>query len=175
MRLITTTIAAALLAAPALAQDSTGTSPAPTTIEMKGPDGASRGAVAITSTPLGVLLNGDFSGLEDGQHGFHIHETGTCEGDFSSAGGHYNPGNTEHGYLSGNGPHAGDMPNFTVTGGTAKVEVFNAMVTIDGGEAPLADADGSALIVHGGADDYISQPSGDAGDRVACGVIVAPK
>ncbi|WP_206453316.1 superoxide dismutase family protein [Aurantimonas marina] len=173
MRFITTTLAVALLAAPAFAQDSSGT--APMTVELNGPDGASLGTVEVTSTPLGILLNAELSGLSDGQHGFHIHETGVCEGDFKSAGGHYNPGEADHGYLSGNGPHAGDMPNFTVTGGAAKFETFNAMVAVEGGEAPLADEEGSALIVHGGADDYISQPSGDAGDRVACGVIAPPK
>ncbi|WAP68107.1 superoxide dismutase family protein [Jiella pelagia] len=129
------------------------------------------GTASFVPTPNGVLIEADLQNLPDGTHGFHIHETGTCEGDFTSAGGHYNPGDREHGYMSENGPHAGDMPNIVAANGSAKVSVFNSKVTMTGGEAPLDDEDGSALMIHSGADDYASQPSGDAGSRIACGVI----
>lgn len=173
----TTLAAATALAAPALAQDTAQDSasagnPEAQAVEMKMQDGSSAGTASLIPTPRGVLIEAQLSGLPEGVHGFHIHETGTCEGDFTSAGGHYNPSDAEHGYLAENGPHPGDMPNFTAASdGSAKFSVFNPMVMIEGGEAPLNDSDGSALMVHSGADDYISQPSGDAGDRIACGVI----
>jgi Cu-Zn family superoxide dismutase len=187
--LATTTLATAMLfAAPALAQDNAPTPTAapaegadtqaaggmePVTVEMQHADGGSAGTVTITPTPNGLLLAADLANLGDGERSFHIHETGLCEGDFTSAGGHYNPTDKEHGFKVENGPHAGDMPNFTASGGEAQFQTFNPMVTLTGGEAPLQDADGSALVVHGGADDYQSQPSGDAGDRIACGVVFA--
>lgn len=188
----TTSLATALLfAAPAFAQDNP---PTPTTapdasaaadegaadaamepvsVEMQHADGSSAGTVTVTPTPHGLLFAADLSNLGDGERSFHIHETGLCEDDFSSAGGHYNPTDKEHGYMAENGPHAGDMPNFTATDGTAQFQTFNPMVTMSGGEAPLNDDDGSAIVVHDGADDYESQPAGDAGDRIACGVVFA--
>lgn len=147
----------------------------PVSVAMKGPDGADLGTVEVTSTPLGLLLKARLKGLPDGTHAFHIHETGLCDGDFSSAGGHYNPDGMSHGFLAENGPHAGDMTNFVATNGTAEFEEFNAMVTLAGDKAPLNDADGSALVIHSGADDYLSQPSGAAGDRIACGVVYKAK
>ncbi|MDY8107580.1 superoxide dismutase family protein [Fulvimarina sp. 2208YS6-2-32] len=168
----------AFAAAPAFAQDAAATgdgasaSMEPMTITMNAQDGSNRGTVTITPTPNGLLFDADLSGLEPGEHGFHIHETGTCEGDFTSAGGHYNPTDMEHGFKVEGGPHAGDMENFTAAeDGAAKFAAFNANLTVTGGDAPIMDADGSAVMVHGGADDYESQPSGDAGDRVACGII----
>lgn len=144
-------------------------------VEMKGADGASMGSVSFVPTPHGVLIEADLQNLPDGVHGFHIHETGACEGDFTSAGGHYNPADVDHGYMSESGPHAGDMPNIVAANGVAKVSVFNPNVTMTGGEAPLDDDDGSALMIHSGADDYASQPSGDAGSRIACGVVFPAK
>ncbi|KAB0679780.1 superoxide dismutase family protein [Aureimonas leprariae] len=146
------------------------------TVEMKAQDGSSRGTVKITPTPNGLLLEANLSGFGKGTgdriHGFHFHQTGKCEGNFESAGGHYNPTNKEHGYLSANGPHAGDMPNFVLADdGTARFAVFNPMVRMTGGEAPLNDTDGTVIMIHGMADDYKSAPAGMAGERVACGVV----
>lgn len=169
---------AALFAAPAFAQDtqtsseSTSGAMEPMTVTMNAPDGSDRGTVTITPTPNGLLFEAELSGLEPGEHGFHVHETGQCGEDFSAAGGHYNPTDMEHGYKAEGGPHAGDMPNFTAgEDGSATFAVFNPNLTVSDGEASVMDDDGSAIMVHGGADDYESQPAGDAGDRVACGVI----
>ncbi|ORE98739.1 superoxide dismutase family protein [Aurantimonas sp. 22II-16-19i] len=158
----------------AVAQDKTDMQDA-RNVELKGSDGASMGTASFVPTPHGVLIEADLQNLPGGTHGFHIHETGVCEGDFSSAGGHYNPGDVDHGYMGETGPHAGDMPNVVATDGAVKVSVFNPNVSMTGGDAPLDDEDGSALMIHSGADDYASQPAGDAGSRIACGVIFPAK
>jgi Cu-Zn family superoxide dismutase len=169
MHLSTTIALAAVLAAgAALAQDAM-----TATASLKGADGADHGTVTLTETPAGVLVRAELTGLPPGEHGFHFHETGACEPPFESAGGHYNPTAAEHGFKAVGGPHGGDMPNIHVPeSGDLTVEVFNAGVTLeDGAPDTLFDDDGTALIVHAGADDYESQPSGDAGDRIACGVV----
>ena len=147
------------------------------TASMIDAQGEEVGTATFSMTPSGiVLVSAEVSGLEPGEHGFHIHETGKCEPEteFKSAGGHYaGNGDPMHGTVEG-GPHAGDMPNaFVGEDGMLRAEVFNPRVTLDGDMNPLMDEDGSALMVHSGPDDYESQPSGDAGGRVACGVITA--
>jgi Cu-Zn family superoxide dismutase len=162
-------VAAALMAAPALAQNVMATASA----ALKGPDGADLGSVSFTETSGGVLITAELTGLPPGVHGFHLHETGACTPDFGAAGGHYNPTGAEHGFNVAGGPHAGDMPNIHVPdSGDLVIEVLNANVTLNEGEEwTLFDDDGTALVIHAGADDYESQPSGDAGDRIACGVV----
>ena len=139
-------------------------------------DGEEIGRATFSITPSGiVVIRAEASGLDDGEHGFHIHETGKCEPEteFKSAGGHYvGEDDPEHGLVEG-GPHAGDLPNVVATNGSFAVEHFNPRITLDGDKNPLMDDDGSAIMVHSEPDDYESQPSGDAGGRVACGVIVA--
>ncbi len=138
------------------------------------PQGNSIGTATLVETPNGVLIRAELANLPPGIHGFHIHETGACdpEGGFESAGGHYNPTGAEHGFMVEGGPHAGDMANQTVgEDGRLMAQVFNERVSLTGGEAPLLDDDGSAIVIHATADDYMSQPSGAAGDRIACGVI----
>ena len=145
---------------------------------MMGADGKGVGKVSFSQTTEGVLLQAQLQGLKPGLHAVHIHETGKCDGPaFKSAGAHFNPDNASHGYLVGRESHAGDMPNFTVAkDGTAAVEIMNPDVTLAAGESEsLLGGSGSAVIVHASADDYKSQPSGDAGDPVACGVIAATK
>lgn len=142
--------------------------------DIAGTDGRTMGTLKLRRTEQGVLLNVEVQGLAPGEHGFHIHETGTCdtETDFSSAGGHYQPRDQSHGFLEEGGHHAGDMANLVAgADGVARAERHNVMVTLDGERAPLLDEDGSALIIHEGADDYTSQPSGDAGPRAACAEI----
>lgn len=130
------------------------------------------GTVEFTQMPHGVLVRAVLKGLPQGTHGFHVHEVGKCEPPFESAGGHYNPTNAEHGFQSEGGPHAGDMVNLNVPeSGEVTFETINTMITISGGENELLDDDGSALVIHEGADDYASQPAGEAGARIACGVI----
>lgn len=136
-------------------------------------EGQENGSAELTEVASGgVLIKLEVSGLPAGQWvAFHVHETGECdaETDHESAGGHFNPGPNEHGFLVEDGPHVGDMPNqYVGDDGTLRAEVFNPMVTLAKGETSIV---GRALMIHGGADDYESQPSGDAGDRLACGVI----
>ncbi|MCF3936062.1 superoxide dismutase family protein [Acuticoccus sp. M5D2P5] len=171
-KILRTSAAAMFLAATAAASAQDGM---PTMMaDVIDTSGASVGTVSFMQTPSGfVVIKADISGLEPGVHGFHIHETGECdaEGGFESAGGHYS-GGMEHGVLTEGGPHAGDLPNVEVGGdGTLVTEIFTDRVSIGGETNPLDDADGSAIMVHSGADDYQSQPSGDAGSRVACGVL----
>lgn len=158
-------LAAALAwSAPAQAQSATA--------ELKDTDGKEVGTLQLSESGDGVRISGELTGLSPGEHAFHIHETGECEPPFKSAGGHFNPTDAKHGKVEG-GPHAGDMDNITVgEDGSVSIDVVNEMVTLKEGEqTSVHDDDGSAIVVHAGADDYESQPSGDAGDRVACGVI----
>jgi Cu-Zn family superoxide dismutase len=163
--------ALAALGAPALAQDM------PTaTATLQGADGAQHGTVTLHQTPNGVRVAAELTGVPAGAHGFHVHETGACEApSFESAGGHFAPAESEHGFQVEGGPHAGDMPNVHVPeSGTLTVEHFNPRISLlEGEEGYLMDDDGSAIVLHANADDYESQPSGDAGSRIACGVIEA--
>lgn len=140
------------------------------TAVLMDPDGKEVGKVTLTAVPTGVLLDADLTALPPGDHAFHIHEFGKCEApDFKSAGGHFNPEEDEHGLMNKAGPHAGDMPNIHVPeNGKLHIEVLNQMVNLSRG---LLDKDGSAIVIHEGADDYKSDPAGDAGPRIACGVI----
>lgn len=140
-------------------------------------EGNQTGTLVLEETPNGVLISVAIAGLPPGERGFHIHGTGICdpaEG-FSTAGGHYAPRSHEHGIKMASGPHAGDMPNqFVGNDGALRTTVLNAAVTLGQGFNSLMDADGSALVIHEGADDYMSAPSGAAGSRVACAVISPP-
>jgi Cu-Zn family superoxide dismutase len=139
---------------------------------LKDAQGAEVGKATLTTTPSGVLISLDLTALHAGEHAFHIHAVGKCEPPkFESAGPHFNPDSTKHGLMNPQGPHAGDMPNLHVPeGGKLQVEVLNPTVTLSA-ESALLDQDGSAIVVHAGADDYRTDPAGNAGDRIACGVI----
>jgi Cu-Zn family superoxide dismutase len=140
--------------------------------QLKDKSGKAVGDVDLTQTPAGVLIKLQIKGLPPGDHAFHIHAVGKCEAPFESAGGHFNPGNQHHGMMAGAG-HAGDMPNLHVPqNGDLSIEVLNAAVTLEKGKPnSLFDKDGSALVIHASADDYKSDPAGNAGDRIACGVV----
>jgi len=111
-----------------------------------------------------------------GTHAFHVHAVGKCEvPDLKSAGGHFNPEGKQHGKDNPNGMHAGDMLNFEVAAdGTAKFSTTNPGVTLADGSNSLSNAGGTALVIHEKADDMMTDPTGNAGDRIACGVITAP-
>jgi superoxide dismutase, Cu-Zn family len=147
-------------------------------VAMIGTNGQAMGMAMLEQTPVGVLITLELSGLTPGEHGFHVHEKGTCDpaSGFASAGGHFAPGRKIHGFRDAKGPHSGDMANlFSAADGTVRAQVLNAAVTLGTGKHSLFDADGSALVVHAGPDDYASQPAGASGGRIACGVIAAPR
>jgi superoxide dismutase, Cu-Zn family len=133
---------------------------------------AVQGSLTFTATGEGVRLTGTFSGLESGSlRGFHIHEFGDCSApDATSAGGHWNPTGHDHGRRSEGDFHAGDMDNLQVDeAGNASIDRMLAGLEI--GTGSDVDVVGRSVIVHTGTDDYVSQPTGDAGARAACGVI----
>lgn len=136
-------------------------------------DGSGRtvGSATLIDTYSGVLITASVSDLGLGAHGIHIHAVGKCEPPFTSAGGHFNPANRQHGFRNANGPHLGDLPNLeTPAAGTLKFEALLPGVTLTGTNA-LLDADGAAIVVHAARDDYTTDPSGNSGGRIACGVI----
>lgn len=140
--------------------------------ELYDVDGQSVGEANFEQTPHGVLITADLVNLPPGVHAIHLHETGECEPPFESAGGHFNPTDSQHGFRNPAGPHAGDLPNFeTPASGTIELDAFTARVTLEEGANGLFDSDGSAVIIHAEADDYRTDPAGDAGSRIACGVI----
>lgn len=142
------------------------------TAALKNADGGEVGLVTLTELPTGVLLEVNLTGLPAGAHGFHIHQTGSCSPDFGAAGGHFAGGDNQHGLKVQGGPHAGDMPNIHVPeSGTLSIEILNTAISLHDGAGALFDDDGSAIVIHAGSDDYESQPAGDAGSRLACGVI----
>lgn len=142
--------------------------------ELRNAKGTSVGTVDLTETPAGVLLHIVLKGMPQGTHGIHIHAVGKCEGaDFASAGGHFNPAGHKHGLMNPAGAHAGDLPNLYVpASGMLMAEVLAAQVTLKAGQSnSLFDRDGSAVVIHDKADDYKTDPAGDSGSRIACGVI----
>lgn len=167
MRIITL-VAAALVSTAAMGQ--TPETAVARFVDAKGEANGDAELSAISSG--GVLVRIEVTGLPaDSWVAFHVHETGTCDHatGHESAGGHFNPGSREHGYKAAGAPHAGDMPNqYVPADGTLRAEVFNHAVTLAEGDHGVR---GRALMIHAGADDYESQPSGDAGDRLACAVI----
>lgn len=127
------------------------------------------GSVTFEQSDEGVNVNAQLSGLEEGKHGFHIHQYGDCTAaDLTSAGGHYNPYNTQHGAPTDSVRHMGDMGNLPVgEDGNGTLDYLDSVIELNGANSII----GRAIIIHSGADDLSSQPSGAAGERVACGVI----
>jgi Cu-Zn family superoxide dismutase len=177
-QLLTVPIAACLLASvsaqtPASRPSGASTGAPTAHASLRSATGQAVGSVLLRDTPNGILLKVDLTAAEPGAHGFHIHETGRCEAPaFQSAGGHYAGGGSEHGLIDTPRPHAGDLPNVHVPqDGRLSFEVLAPGVTLREGARSLFDSDGSALVLHRNPDDYASEPAGNAGDRIACGVI----
>jgi superoxide dismutase, Cu-Zn family len=147
----------------------------PVTVQLKDGKGDSIGTATLSEgkAGAGVTIKLDVKKLAAGEHAIHFHQVAKCEGPaFTTAGGHFNPDQKHHGLQNPEGPHAGDMPNFTVSAkGTSKATVTDAHVTLGPGDHSLFTGGGTALVIHAKADDMKSDPSGNAGDRVACGVI----
>ena len=135
--------------------------------------GAQVGSVTLTQAPAGVLLRVELTAGPAGVHAFHVHDVGKCEGPgFQSAGGHWNVTRKQHGFLNAAGPHSGDAPNAHVPeGGRLSFELLLPGVQLAQSDAALLDANGAALVLHAGPDDYRTDPAGNAGARIACGVI----
>ncbi|MFP4416161.1 MAG: superoxide dismutase family protein [Chitinivibrionales bacterium] len=141
---------------------------------LKDPQGNDVGEVRFTEGQKGVVIKAEIDGLAPGEHSFHIHEKAACEApDFKSAGGHFNPENTQHGFLNRKGPHAGDLPNIVVDeDGTMSMELTTDRVTLQENQPhSLFRKGGTAIVIHKNPDDYITDPAGKGGDRIACGEI----
>jgi Cu-Zn family superoxide dismutase len=164
-----------IIAATAAAQSPTGTTgtAAMAAAFLKDASGRAVGQARLQQTPHGVLLRLELKNATPGIHALHLHDVGACDApSFESAGGHFAPDGREHGFLDPKGPHAGDLPNIHVPSTTElEVEYLIGNVTLDAGPRSLFDADGSAIVIHAGPDDYASEPAGDAGHRLVCGVI----
>ena len=148
---------------------------APVTVDMKDSAGKSVGTATVSPADNGVKIDLDLHGLPPGVHGFHIHAVGKCDGpDFTTAGGHFNPDKKQHGSENPNGPHAGDLDNLAVDAdGNVKTTVIAEGAKFAGSSDPhsIFHPGGTALVIHAGEDDMKTDPSGNSGKRIACGVI----
>jgi len=136
--------------------------------------GRNVGTVQLSEQPAGrVALTGTLHDLPPGSHGTHLHAVGQCDGAaFAGAGAHFNPGARKHGLDSPEGPHAGDLPMVVVAAdGRATLNATTDRVTLGDGATSLLDSDGSALVLHAADDDQRTDPSGNSGARIACGVV----
>jgi Cu-Zn family superoxide dismutase len=131
------------------------------------------GEASLSETPQGVKIVLKVENLPPGLHAFHIHEKGVCgTPDFQSAGGHFNPLGKKHGLKNPQGPHAGDLPNLNVgADGRGSLEAVATQVTLKAGKNSLFQPGGTSLVIHAQPDDDMTDPAGNAGARIACGVI----
>lgn len=145
------------------------------TAQLKDASGKIVGTATFKEKKDGVEVKVDVAGLTPGKHGIHLHEKGKCDPPgFKSAGDHFNPTQKHHGAENPKGKHAGDLPNLDVKGdGTAKMTATAEGATLGEGAASLLKDGGTALIIHEGPDDEKSDPAGQSGDRIACGVVTS--
>lgn len=171
MMIRTGCVLAALALTAACSGGATSSEPGRATAQLKRADGSAAGSAVATVTNGGLSVKVSVTGISPGPHGVHVHMTGKCDAPaFTTAGGHWNPGATKHGLENPQGAHAGDMPNLMVSpDGTGTLTYKLGSGTMDG----LLDADGAAFVVHAGPDDQKTDPSGNSGDRIACGVFTA--
>lgn len=168
-----TILALVLASGTAWAQQQQAQGPSSATANFMTSDGKPAGSAQLVETPKGLLVKVSLMNIPAGAHGFHIHETGACDAPgFQSAGGHFNPAGVEHGFLSTEGAHAGDLPNiYADAQGRVTAEYLVQDVSLGGEQGDLLDDNGSALVVHAQPDDYQTDPAGASGARIACGVI----
>jgi Cu-Zn family superoxide dismutase len=142
---------------------------------LAGLDGKPVGTADFAQTNHGVMITFDLHGLGPGVHAIHVHTSGNCDAKvkFTSAGPHFSPEPKNHGFKTKGGPHPGDLPNeFAAADGTLHASVLTNMFSLGNGKKSIFDRDGAAIVVHAKGDDYASQPAGNSGDRIACGVIM---
>ena len=144
--------------------------------ELKNTAGQPVGTARFAQAGNVVRIVVEVNGLPPGPHAAHVHAVGKCDPpDFASAGGHFNPLNKQHGALNPQGSHAGDLPNLTVApDGTGRMETTTEQLTLGSGPTSVWDADGNAVVIHANADDFKTDPTGNSGARIACGVLVKP-
>jgi Cu-Zn family superoxide dismutase len=160
------------------ASTATATAPAPApgaAAVLLSADGSQKGSATVIETGEGLQVTITAVGLPTGTHAAHIHTTGLCTApDFASAGGHWNPMKKQHGKNNPQGMHMGDMPNIMLgTDGAGELQFTIPGGKLTSGDAPLLDADGAAIVIHAAPDDMKTDPTGNAGGRIACGVLKA--
>jgi Cu-Zn family superoxide dismutase len=142
-------------------------------VEIDDAQGSLRATGTLSQAAGGIAVHIEAHGMKPGSYGIHVHAVGQCTGPgFASAGGHWNPAGRQHGRDNPLGMHAGDLPNLTIgPDGNGVLDFTIAGAQLDSGPAPLLDGDGAAIVIHANSDDYKTDPSGNSGPRIACGVV----